>query len=183
MKKVVLIIILILPFWIQAQVIEPAPADKATVYFVRASGLGALINFTYFDSTKVIGKFNGPKYIRYECDPGEHLFWVRSENKDFVRANLEAGNIYLIEVVPQMGAFKASVRLKPVNSTDYKLKKIKKLLAKKEPEAFSEQELQALQLEMEEVIERGMEKCQDEQTHIKVHNGTTFTPDQLVYIK
>ena len=183
MKKLVLILTLILPFCLQSQIIEPAPADKAVVYFVRASGLGALVNFTYFDSTKVIGKFNGPKYMRYECEPGQHLFWVRAENKDFMQADLEAGYIYLVEVVPQMGAIKASVRFEPVNSPEYKLKKIRKLLAKKEPEQFSEQELQTLQHEMAEVIARGMEKCHDEQTHIKVHNGTTFTPDQLVYIK
>src|SRR5688500_8701014 len=79
-----------------AQIIDPAPADKAVIYFVRPSFLGFAINFSYFDSTRLIGKFKGPAYIRYTCDPGSHLFWARSENRDFVEAEVEAGKIYFI---------------------------------------------------------------------------------------
>ena len=107
MKKLLLLIALLSHFWVQAQTIKPAPTDKAVVYFVRASSLGALINFTYFDSSKVIGRFSGPKFLRYECEPGEHLFWARSENRDYIKGNLEAGKIYVIDVIPQMGSSKS----------------------------------------------------------------------------
>jgi len=89
MKKRTLLFVLLFQITLFAQTIEPAPADKAVVYFVRASGMGALINFTFFDSDQVIGRFNGPKYLRYECEPGDHILWARSENKDFVQASLE----------------------------------------------------------------------------------------------
>src|SRR5262245_4332351 len=103
-----------------AQGITPAPDDKAVVYFVRTSSLGFAINFSYFDSTKLIGRFNGPKYIRYECAPGAHLFWGRSENRDFVEAEVEAGKIYFIEAIPKMGAMKAAIQLEPVDPNDPK---------------------------------------------------------------
>lgn len=146
-----------------AQDIAPAPADKAVVYFVRASSLGFAINFSYFDSAQLIGRFNGPKYIRYECAPGPHLFWARSENRDFVTADLEAGKIYFLEAVPQMGAMKAAVRLEPVDpANEKKMEKIMKLLAKKSSEPYNEAEMAAETKEFAEVITKGLNKYQEE---------------------
>ena len=184
MKKLAIIILFFAPIFCTAQEIAPAPADKSVVYFVRANSTGALINFTYFDSTKVIGKFNGPKYMRYECEPGEHLFWARSENRDFIMANLEAGKIYIVDVVPMMGAIKAGVMLVPVNSPDYKLKRIKKLLAKKPPETFHEKELEAHQFVMKDVMERGMNKLSGlDNNQLPVLGKLSFKPEELIYVK
>ena len=145
--------------WSVGQNIAPAPADKAVIYFVRPSGMGFAINFSYFDSTKLIGKFNGPKYIRYECDPGKHLFWARSENRDFVEADVEAGKIYFIEAIVQMGALKAAVNLDPVDPKDSKrMKKIMKLLSKKPSESFTQEELTTEENSMQDVVVRGLEK-------------------------
>lgn len=146
-----------------AQEIIPPQNDKAAVYFVRVSSLGFAINFSYFDSTKLIGKFNGPKYIRYECEPGLHLFWARSENRDFIEAEVEAGKVYFIEAVPQMGGIKAGVQLRPVDPTDEKkMGKIMKLVKKKSSESFTAEELSKETKEMEEVIARGLEKYKEE---------------------
>jgi hypothetical protein len=146
-----------------AQTIEPAPEGKAVVYFVRTSALGFAINFSYFDSTQLIGKFNGPKYMRYECNPGSHLFWARSENRDFVEAELEAGKIYFLEAVPTMGGIKAGVQLVPVDAKDEKkMGKILKLINKKDPEIFTADELASGTKDFEDVISRGMEKYNDE---------------------
>jgi len=153
-----LISIFALTLTLNAQTIEPAPEDKAVVYFVRTSALGALINFTYFDGEKVIGKFNGPKYMRYECQPGEHLFWARSENKSFVKANVEAGKIYIIEAIPKMGGIKAGVNLVPVNPKTARLKKIQKLVSKKKGMKFTDIQLRQFNSQMIEVVKRGMKK-------------------------
>jgi len=140
-----------------SQNIKPAPYNKAVVYFVRPSSYGFVINFSYFDSTRLIGKFNGPKYIRYECDPGNHLFWARSENKDFIEAEVEAGKIYFIEAKPHTGALKAEVELLPVDPKDIKtMKKVLELLDKKPSESFTAEELQKETEEMLEVIAKGM---------------------------
>ena len=143
--------------------LPPAPADKAVVYFARTNALGFAINFTYFDSATLIGKSNGANYIRYECAPGNHIFWGRSENRDYVEAELEAGKIYFIEAIPQMGAIKAGVKLEPVDPTSEKtMKRIWKLLNKKEPETFTPEELQEETRKLASVIERGLEQYQVE---------------------
>jgi len=165
MKKLILFIAIVLlkGTFCDGQVIAPAPADKAVVYFIRYSSLGFAINFSYYDSTKLIGKFNGPKYTRYECEPGAHLFWARSENRDFIEADLEAGRIYFIEAVPQMGGIKAGVQLRPVDYADEKkMKKIMKLLNTKSSETFTSQELEEDTKKMEEIITRGLEKYREE---------------------
>jgi len=151
---------------------------KATVYFTRASSLGVLINFTIFDGDKAIGRFNGGKYMKYECEPGKHLFWARSENKSFVEAELLAGERYIIDVIPKMGAIKASVELVPVDKNNYKLKPIQKLLANKRAEYFSETDLENLQKEMEDVIKRGLEKYNENKN--SKHKISKLLPEMTI---
>ena len=165
MKNLFILIMLFLgsTLFSVGQDIEPAPADKAVVYFVRPSSFGALINFTYLDSTKIIGKFNGPKYIRYECEPGVHLFWARSENRDFVEAELEAGKIYFIEAIVKMGGIKAAVELAPVDPKDEKtMNKILKLLIKKPSESFTPEQLEQEEKEDQEIIAKGLTKYKED---------------------
>jgi hypothetical protein len=159
-KKFVFIVPLVFfTLSVLSQNLMPAPEDKAVVYFVRTSSYGFAINFSYFDSTTLIGVFNGPKYIRYECDSGQHLFWARSENRDFVEAELEAGKIYFIEAIVKMGAVKAGVELVPVNADDpKKMEKIFKLLNKKTSESFTEDELKNETIRLQGAIDRGLEK-------------------------
>jgi hypothetical protein len=183
MKKIIItfVIVFFSSIILSAQdIIKPAPEDKAVIYFVRTSALGLAINFSYFDSTKVIGRFNGPKYIRYECNPGKHLFWARSENRDFVDAELEAGKIYFLWASPQMGLLKAGVELLPVNPKDEStMKKIMKLLARRESESFTEQELANDTESLKDAISRGMAKYSEEvekgQSH-KFLNKSMFYP-------
>jgi len=147
----------------QAQDIPPAPLDKAVVYFVRSSSYGFAINFSYFDSTKLIGRFNGPKYIRYECNPGKHLFWARSENKDFIEAELEAGKIYFVEAVVRMGILFAEVELMPIDpSKTKKMKKVLKFVKGRPSESFSSEQLELDSKELEYAVTKGFEKYAEE---------------------
>lgn len=168
-KYLLAISLLVITLSVFGQTPEPAPADKAVVYFVRTSSLGFAINFSYFDSTKLIGVFNGPKYIRYECEPGKHLFWARSENRDFVEAEVEAGQIYFIEAIVKMGAIKATVGLDPVDTNDKKrMERIFKLLDKKPSESFTEDELASETKRLQDAIDKGMEKYIEEKNKGKV---------------
>lgn len=165
MKK--LLTILVLLFMISSttlcQEIPAAPADKAVVYFARTSSIGFAINFTYFDSAIVIAKLSGTNYVRYECTPGSHLFWGRSENKDFVEAELEAGKIYFIEVIPMMGVLKASILLNPVDPSEEKvMKRILKLLSKKVAEQIIPEEQEKETAAFQDVIAKGLEKYHQE---------------------
>lgn len=173
MKKIIVLVfpLFLITIHLIGQSIEPAPTDKAVIYFTRTSTLGFAINFSYFDSTKLIGVFNGPKYIRYECDPGTHLFWARSENRDFVEAEVEAGKIYFIEAIVKMGAIKAGVELQPIDPADTKkMDRIFKLLNKKPSESFTIQELQAETVRLQDAIIRGMAKYEEEKKKGKVNS-------------
>ncbi len=141
--------------------ITPPTEGKAVIYFLRTKSLGALMNFRFFEKNNYLGKFNGKNYIRYECDPGEHMFWVKAENIDFVKTNLTAGNIYLVENNAVMGGFSAGVKFRIVDySNEKQMKRINKLLAKKEAKTFSKEQLLEDEKKMSEIIQKGMLKIQ-----------------------
>ena len=143
----------------QAQNFEAPTEGKAVVYFLRPSSLGAAINFRYFDSDQFIGRFNGSKYMRYECEPGEHLFWANAENRDWITANLEAGKIYLIEAKVQMGGFKARVHLVPLETgNEKKMKKVNKLISKKPPVTITQQDISKMNKKLADYIQGSLEK-------------------------
>ncbi len=155
-------------FFARAQDLPPAPSDSAVVYIVRTSSLGFAINFSYFDSAALIARLSGVNYVRYSCKPGNHLFWARSENRSFVEAEVEAGNIYFLLAVPQLGGFKSGVELLPVDASDVKtMEKILKLM-KKEPAAnITPGQLANDATELQEVIQRGLEKYAEEKSKNK----------------
>lgn len=148
---------------------------KAVVYFVRTNGSGYLINFRHFDYDKFIGKFAGQGYIRYECEPGEHAFWVGASNSSYITANLEEGKIYVIETIPVMGMAYARVKIEipnRFNSKKYNKQK-KRIFAVLSNERFdkspSESEL-ANQSDYQKEIERGLrnykKREEKEQDHL-----------------
>lgn len=146
----------------QNESVEETNSDKATVYIVRTSGLGALINFKFFIGEKYIGKFNYGKYMKLTFDPGEHLIWARAENSSFIEAQLEAGKTYIVDAVPKMGALKASVSLESIEEIDEKAqKKLDKNFEKRELIEFSETELLEGQSEYLDQITHGLEKYQE----------------------
>lgn len=165
MKKIILVFIgLCCLFSVSpAQGITNPSEGKAVVYFVRATQLAFAINFEFFDSSKLIGKFNGQNYMRYECAPGEHLFWARSENRDFITAGLEAGKIYFVEVVPSMGWGQAVVYLKPVDPKESdRMEKIEKVVNKRTSQQLSEAELAKQNEKLKDAIPRGLQKYKDD---------------------
>lgn len=165
MKKTMLILFLLFAGLSgQSQSFSPPAEGKAVVYFIRISGLGSLVDFFYFDSAQYIGKFNGTKYMRYECAPGRHLLWAKAENRDYVEADLEANRIYLLEPLPQMGAMKAGVTLQLIDMTDEKMKKkVMKILAKPEVK-YTDKELADRAAKLTDVITKGLERYRDEKS-------------------
>jgi hypothetical protein len=169
MKKATLLLLFfaIAPFVIitaQSRISPPSPG-KSVVYFARTSGMGAIVNFTYCDSASLIGRFSGPGYIRYECEPGHHFFWARSENRDFVEAELAPDKVYFILAYVGMGAVKASVDLIPLNpAKDIKdMERILKLIDKQTNRTPDEEQLRSDREELAPVIERGLKQYATEQ--------------------
>ena len=161
MKKTFLILILC-SFFSFGQDLDTPKAGKSLVYFTRYDATGFLINFKYFDGEKYLGKFNYGKYLVYECEPGKHIFWSKAENFDFIDADLQADKIYIIDSRPQMGAFKAGVKLiifnKELDNYDRYKKRIFKSIEKGERYLASEEELKSEEAEIKDLITKGLEK-------------------------
>ena len=92
-----------------AQGFQPPSKGKAVVYFARVTKYGKKAKFEYFHQDKYIGVFKGQNYLRYECDPGQNLLWVSTENKEFVTADLKEGETYIVIVNVIMGFASARV--------------------------------------------------------------------------
>ncbi len=105
--------------------------DKATVFIVRTSAIGAIINYKYFIDDTYLGKCNYGKYLKLELDPGEYLIWVKAENRSFVVAKVEAGKTYYVNAVAKMGMIKSAVKFVAFNNESTKeLIKLKKSFLK-----------------------------------------------------
>ena len=96
----------------------PPSEGKAVVYFTRVSAWGGAYSFEYFHQDKYIGVFKGKNYMRYECDPGEQLLWASTENKEFITADLKAGETYIVIVDIIMGGWKPRVGFTPITAED-----------------------------------------------------------------
>ncbi|PCI97351.1 MAG: hypothetical protein COB15_07880 [Flavobacteriales bacterium] len=111
-----------------------APADgKAVVYFARVSSMGFMAGFSLFHQEKYIGKVSAGAYVRYECEPGEQLFWASAENRAFVTADLKAGESYIVIVDVNMGAMSARVGLSPVTSESKVFERARKTILRMKP--------------------------------------------------
>lgn len=100
------------------------PAEGKSLVYILKTGAGMLVNFRIYDKDIFLGSLSSGKYLVYECDPGQHLFWAGAENRDYVEANLEPNAVYVINAEGQMGAFVAGVNLKPLKPTEFKDKKL-----------------------------------------------------------
>ncbi|MCC1483301.1 DUF2846 domain-containing protein [Winogradskyella immobilis] len=115
-----------------AQNLEKPSEGKALVYIMRSVDLaGGGLNFRVYDKDIFLGALPSRAYFTYECDPGEHLFWAASENRDFVEATLEANKTYVIDLKAKIGVFIAAVGIEPYSPSNKKhVKRINRVLKK-----------------------------------------------------
>ena len=141
---------------VTTQAIEKPSEGKSLVYIAK-TGAGPLVNFRIYDNDKFLGALTGFKHMVYETEPGPHMFWAASENRDFIEANLEPNKVYVLVAEGQMGAFIASVNFKPLNSTDFKDKRYFYQIIKstKKQESFDTSD------DKSENIRKGLEKYEE----------------------
>jgi hypothetical protein len=141
-KHFLLLVILVLPFLsAHAQGFQLPSPGKAAIYFVRVTAAGFAISFDFYHNDKYIGDFAGKNYMRYESEPGQHLFWASSENHEFMTAELKEGDTYVVVVDVEMGFAIARVGLTPITSTDKVYDRVKKLVDKKAPKVNTDEEV------------------------------------------
>ncbi|MCG8581651.1 MAG: hypothetical protein MI866_17125 [Bacteroidales bacterium] len=166
-----------------------APSEEnAVVYFTRVSSYGGAASFEFFHNEEFVGIFKNKNYMRYEVEAGEHLFWASSENKQFVKANLEAGKTYIVLVHVRLGAWKAQVGLEPVDVTnpdqEKGLKRAIELINSKDPivtpQSLIDKTTKKLQKRnfVENIMERYENEWQYKDNYVKKLNADMFIPDE-----
>ncbi len=183
MKYLLCISLLIATQLINAQGVTPAPEDKAVVYFVRTSIISGILNFTFFDGDQIIARINSPNYIKYVCDPGEHLFWVKAENRNYLRLHLQPGKIYIIEAQPIPGFFKSGAKLVLITSERQNIKKYQKLFSQKLPTVNHPVEMNRMERSKRLIAIKGMLKAERIKYKIPLMVGRAFHHDELMYDK
>jgi hypothetical protein len=89
-----------------------APDDRATVVFVRPSGMAFAVNFSIIDQGgHWLGDAVSKSHFAVVLPPGEYTFVGWAENTDLVKATLAAGRVYYVEVSPALGALYSQVSL------------------------------------------------------------------------
>jgi hypothetical protein len=116
-----------------AQGFKPPSPGKAVVYFCRYTSYGFTTSFEYFHNDKYFGIAKGKNVVRYECDPGQQLFWLSTENKEFVTADLKEGGTYIVIINVLPGGMKGHVGCQPIDASSEHFPKIKELINKEVP--------------------------------------------------
>ena len=168
MKKILVLTILICLTTTDlfCQEFKKPSEGKTLVFFVRYRGSVALIDFKYYDGEKYLGKVSGNNYFIYECDPGEHVFWVSAENREFIKGNLKPNATYIIEVRPYFRAVMSGVELIQISSNDKKaIKKIYQIVENNKPTNLKDTDS-----DKSEQIESGMERYEAIKTRAKELN-------------
>jgi hypothetical protein len=106
---------------LNAQGFKKPSEGKAAVYFTRCVTYGSGAWIDIFDGEEYVAYSMGKGYSAYECEPGEHVFWVASENTSWVKADLEAGKVYIAQIYMFPGVMKMRVKLTPNAATDENL--------------------------------------------------------------
>lgn len=141
-NRIITLLITVVFFYPSAlgQNIEPAPMDKSVVYFVRTvkGGFKLFKGVRIFDEYSPLGYVTYRNFMRLECAPGNHKFWIMIDGmspntfthyKQFVDAELLQGKIYLIEIRLQV----EGIRMEPVDPSydEERMSRIKSVLNSK----------------------------------------------------
>lgn len=93
----------------QAVAVDPA---TATVVFIRPSSYGGGAKHVILDSKgRFLGECWGETYFVVKVPAGEHMFISWGEGTPALKATVEAGKVYYVEVGVTMGAWSARARL------------------------------------------------------------------------
>jgi len=162
-----------------AQGFQPPAEGKAVVYFTRVSSYGYAVSFEYFHNDEYIGVFKGKNYMRYECEPGKHLFWASSENKEFIEADLAAGGTYIVMVNIEMGAWKARVGLSPITDKNTEeFTRAKDLIFSEPPSSTPQKKVDEMNVKLKDFIADKL-KMYDEVWKSK-YNYPVITQDMAI---
>jgi hypothetical protein len=165
--KTKLILLVLIPFIFginlaKSQGFTPPSPGKAVLYFVPENKKGTA-SFEYFHNDKYIGVFKGKNYMRYECDPGQNLFWISTENKEFITADLHEGGTYIVIVCMEFGWARVRVSAYPLSSNSKEeFERVKKLIKSKAPVVTPEAKIQEMNIKLSDFIKEKLAMYENE---------------------
>ncbi|OFX24309.1 MAG: hypothetical protein A2041_14080, partial [Bacteroidetes bacterium GWA2_31_9b] len=133
---------------------KPPAEGKAVVYFTRITKYGFAMSLDYFNNDKFIGAFKGQNYMRFECEPGEQIFWLYYPKKiDLIKANLKPGDSYvvIVDVRPDKS------QLTPISiEKEMEFNRAKDLINKSKPVIFKESDIEKMNVKLSKRISETM---------------------------
>lgn len=97
----------------------PGP-DKATIVFMRPSGLGIADHAPIFDvsgkAPVILARLGAHKKIAEAVNPGPHRFMVIGNRATLLDADVAAGKVYYVLVTPEQGGARPHFVFMPVTS-------------------------------------------------------------------
>lgn len=107
---------------------SPEAGKGQVVFFRPAKMTGALIGFKVREAGKELGVLKNGNYFVLSVEPGKHEYTVRSEAKDVLALDVEAGEVYYVAGSITMGIMAGRPNLSP--STDAAFNQISDKLKK-----------------------------------------------------
>ena len=106
-------------------------SDRATIAFIRDSGFGFAVNFSIIDQAgNLLGDAVARSHFALQLPAGRYFLFARGgENTDVVQADVGAGRVYYVHVVPDFGAWLARVRLDPIKPNEQEAGSLRAWLA------------------------------------------------------
>ena len=139
MKKIVILLIVIIPF--VSCVTGPSEQEmnediinfelpmmpsegESLVYIVRPQSVGMLISFKVYIDEKseeyYVGETKGSEYIYFPITPGNHEILSKAENLAKLEMQIEPGKVYFLEQIPKMGILVARNNLQIIQDINGK---------------------------------------------------------------
>ncbi len=87
-----------------------ASPDKALIYVMRPKSFGKFVEMWTFADHHFLGITRGSSYIYALVDPGEHVFWSKSDNLRAIRMTVEAGKTYYLGQKAGYGGLRVRVK-------------------------------------------------------------------------
>ena len=144
--------------FVYSQGFKSPAAGKSVIYFVRPYDNVVRQKLQIFDNDKMIGELKSfDNYLRIEFEPGTHLIWSADENKQFIQAELQAGETYIIKAILSVGGFAPTIWLTPVKFTNKELfEQTKAVILKKAPIMNLESDITKANIKLKSKIERNL---------------------------
>jgi len=97
----------------------PAPGKGQVVFFRPFKMTGAVIGFKVREGSQELGKLNNGNYFVIAAEPGKHEYAVRSEAKDVLTLDVDAGEVYYVMGSISMGVLAGRPNLSPADSAAF----------------------------------------------------------------